>query len=116
LPGGKLIRLTDSTEFERVYRQGVAYRGELFALHAFQNELESARLGLSVSKKVGNAVTRNKVRRRLKEIFHELAGESPNADIVVSAKPLSADASFDELRAEFERALLKIKERKRTRG
>ena len=57
------MRLTDSPEFERVYRQGTAYRGKLFSVHAFPNELGTPRLGLSVSRKVGNAVTRNAVRR-----------------------------------------------------
>src|SRR5918993_1086528 len=63
------MRLTDSPEFERVYRQGTAFRGRLFSLHAFPNEIGFPRLGLSVAKKVGNAVTRNAVRRRLKGVF-----------------------------------------------
>ncbi len=101
-------RLTDSAEFERVYRQGVAYRGKLFSVHAFPNEAQAARLGLSVSKKVGNAVTRNTVRRRLKEIFRDSAPEAPDLDIVISARPSSADASFEDLREEFHRALQKL--------
>jgi ribonuclease P protein component len=44
------MRLTDSSEFERVYKQGTAYRGRLFSVHAFPNELGTLRLGLSVSK------------------------------------------------------------------
>lgn len=100
-------RLTDSHEFERVYRKGIAYRCKLFSVHKFPNELGTARLGLSVSKKVGNAVVRNTVRRRFKEIFRDLASEVQGIDIVVSAKPSSAGASFGELREEFERSLRK---------
>ena len=103
------MRLTDSPEFERVYRQGTAYRGRLFAVHAFPNELGNPRLGLSVSRKVGSAVTRNAVRRRLKEVFRaSTAGIPGNLDLVVSARPAAADATFDELRAEFGKALGKF--------
>jgi ribonuclease P protein component len=103
------MRLTDSPEFERVYRQGTAYRGRLFSVHAFLNEHGTPRLGISISRKVGNAVTRNAVRRRLREVFHsclsELAG---NLDLVVSARPAAAEATFEELREEFSESLGRV--------
>ncbi|MEJ7840774.1 MAG: ribonuclease P protein component [Rubrobacter sp.] len=103
------MRLTDSSEFEKVYRQGTAYRGKLFSVHAFPNGLGSLRLGLSVSKKVGNAVVRNTLRRRLREIFWGVApGSGSEVDLVVSARPPAKDASFGELRDEFTRALAKL--------
>jgi len=103
------MRLTDSPEFERVYRQGTAYRGRLFSVHAFPNELGTPRLGLSVSRRVGNAVTRNAVRRRLREVFHSCISEiSGNLDLVVSAKPAASGATFEELREEFGRSLGKV--------
>lgn len=106
------MRLTDSSEFEKVYRQGTAYRGKLFSVHAFPNELETLRLGLSVSKKVGNAVVRNTLRRRLREIFADVAPRSGNAfDLVVSARPAARDASFADLQEEFSRALVKLRVR-----
>ncbi len=114
MPVSKRRRLTDSPEFERVYRQGSAYRGKLFSVHAFPNESDTARLGLSVSKKVGNAVIRNTVRRRLKEIFRESLPEVPGLDIVVSARPSAADASFGELRDEFRHSLQKLEGRNRS--
>ncbi len=105
----KSTRLTDSPEFERVYRQGAAYRGSLFTVHAFPNEIGTPRLGLSVSRKVGNAVTRNAVRRRLKEVFYSALPEIPgNLDLVVSARPEAAEADFRELDEEFSRSLRKL--------
>lgn len=105
----KRTRLTDSPEFERVYRQGTAYRGKLFSVHAFPNEYGNPRLGLSVSRKVGSAVTRNAVRRRLREVFYScLTGIPGSLDLVVSARPAAASATLDELREEFSRALGKI--------
>jgi ribonuclease P protein component len=100
------MRLTDSPEFERVYRQGTAYRGKLFSVHAFPNEHGNPRLGLSVSRKVGTAVTRNAVRRRLREVVRACTSDIPgNLDLVVSARPAAAGATFGELQAEFGRAL-----------
>ena len=111
------MRLTDSSEFERVYRQGVAFRGKLFSVHAFPNGLETSRLGLSVSKKVGNAIVRNGLRRRLKEVFNaDHAGAGGGLDLVVSARPAAAEAGFEELREEFVRALHKLDAADRTRG
>ena len=105
----KSTRLTDSPEFERVYRQGAAYRGRLFTVHAFPNEIGTPRLGLSVSRKVGSAVTRNAVRRRLKEVFYSALPEIPgNLDLVVSARPAAAEADLRELNEEFARSLRKL--------
>jgi ribonuclease P protein component len=103
------MRLTDSPEFERVYRQGTAYRGRLFSVHAFPNEHGNPRLGLSVSRKVGNAVTRNAVRRRLREVFHSCISEiAGNLDLVVSARPAAAKATLEELREEFGKSLGRV--------
>ena len=83
-------------------------------MHALPNGLGEPRLGLSVSKKVGSAVTRNGVRRRLKEIFRSSRGGLPgDMDLVVSARPAAADASYQELNDEFSRSLGKIA---KTRG
>ena len=103
------MRLTDSPEFERVYRQGTAFRGRLFSVHAFPNEHGTPRLGLSISRKVGNAVTRNAVRRRLREVFYSCISElSGNLDLVVSARPAAAEATFEELQEEFSKSLGRV--------
>ena len=108
---GKRTRLTDSPDFERAYRQGTAYRGKLFSVHAFPNELGTPRLGLSVSRRVGNAVTRNTIRRRLREVFHAALPEIPgDLDLVVSARPATAEATVRELSEEFLRSVRKLGE------
>lgn len=92
-----------------MYREGTAYRGKLFSVHGFANEIGTPRLGLSVSRKVGNAVTRNTVRRRLREVFRSAITAIPGSlDLVVSARPAAAGAKLEELGQEFERALLKL--------
>lgn len=104
-------RLRTSLEFERVYRQGTVYRGRLFSVHALSaNGNPGPRLGLSVSKKVGSAVTRNTVRRRLREIFRSTSPHlPPSLDLVISARPAAAQASFEDLNEEFARSLKRLK-------
>lgn len=66
------------------------------------------RLGLSVSKRVGTAVKRNRVRRHLKEIFRPSTRRLESLDLVISARPGAAEASFGELNEEFLRFLSKL--------
>jgi ribonuclease P protein component len=102
----KSTSLTASPEFERVYRNGSVYRGKLFSVHVLPNTIGKPRLGLSVSKKVGSAVKRNKVRRRLKEVFRSsMERLSGDLDFVISARPAAAEATFEELNEEFLRSL-----------
>ena len=101
--------MSDSLEFERAYRQGDVFRGKLYSVHAYPNNVGNPRLGLSVSRKVGNAVVRNTVRRRLKEVFYAAKPDiSSGLDFVISARPASAHASFGELKEEFAKALRKL--------
>jgi ribonuclease P protein component len=62
------------------------------------NELPYCRLGLAVSRKVGNAVVRNRIKRRLREIFrHQLTDRTLRYDFVVVARSASAEADFSDL-------------------
>jgi len=113
------MKLRSSLEFDRVYRQGQVYRGRLFSVHALPNASGGSRLGLSVSRKVGTAVIRNHVRRRLKEVFHSEVEHLPlGTDLVISARPAAAQASFQDLSEEFSRSLqrLKLREHDTTGG
>lgn len=82
-------RLTRSVEFERVYRQGRSCANRHLVLYTFANESAAdPRVGLSVSRKVGGAVQRNRVKRALREAVDDLRGElGDGLDVVVVARP-----------------------------
>src|SRR4051812_14576375 len=86
-------RLSRSAEFERVYRHGRSKGNRFLVLYSFPRtgdaaEEEGPRLGLTVSRRVGGAVERSRVKRVLREAFWaEAACLAPEADYVVVARP-----------------------------
>ena len=85
-------RITRSGDFDAVYRRGRSSANRHLVVYAFQRADDdpdrAVRLGLSVSRKVGGAVERNRVKRVLRERFHEVVPElRPGVDLVVIARP-----------------------------
>ena len=97
-------RLKKNRAFQYVYRKGhsVACRN-LVMLLAPGRELK---IGFSVSKKTGNAVTRNRIKRRLRECFRPYLGDVKTGLYVIVARPSAAKAAFEDLKRDV-RYLLK---------
>jgi len=91
--------LRDRADYERVQKCGRWVRGDLVRIKRFPNDKGISRYGFIVSKKVGRAVTRNLIKRRLREIVRQqdiVAG----LDIIVCANPQASTASFTVLRTD----------------
>lgn len=92
-----LRSLRKKRDFELVFKSGVASRSRNLVLHARPNELGFHRLGLSVSKKIGKAVTRNRIKRLLREAVRRTMEETPSSyDFVLVAKKPSAECRLDD--------------------
>ena len=95
--------LTKRAQYTLVYRQGKVWARSLVVVKAMPNGLSLSRYGFSVTKKVGKAVQRNRVKRLLREIMR-LQSIKPGWDIVFIARPVAVNANYRQL----ERALTEL--------
>lgn len=96
------LRLRSRKDFDAVFQHGRAWNDTLLVLRALPNDLSHSRYGFVTSKRVGGAVVRNRIRRRLREIVRELP-LADGYDVVLSAKRAAADADFISLSSAVER-------------
>jgi ribonuclease P protein component len=93
-------RLRTATDIARLRRQGQPFHHRLAVLLIHQNDQAVSRVGFSVSKRIGGAVVRNRVRRRLRETTRlQMAQIQPGWDCLLIARPATPAASFVELQA-----------------
>ena len=104
----RLHTLKKNKEFGFVYRRGTGIPKRDFTMVCAKSKYGGIRAGFSVSKKVGNSVVRNKVRRRLKEAFRILLPElSGHYGIIFVARPCITDIEFSDLIRQMKSALKK---------
>ena len=87
-----------------MYRHGKAYRNELLVVRAIRTDREGSRVGFTAGRAVGNAVMRNRVKRRLREAVRSMA-LAPGRDLVINARAAAAQADYWRLRQMAEQLL-----------
>lgn len=102
----KRARVVASRDYERAQSRGRRRRGDHLTLWLSTNARGVARLGMAVSRKVGKSHDRQKLRRRLRELFrrHRIPLH-PGYDHIVVARPGAAEMSFDDLARELTQLL-----------
>lgn len=99
-------RLSENQRFRQVRQSGESYSHPLMVLVVLPNNLPESRCGFAVSRRVGNAVVRNRAKRRLREAVRSFWDVVvPGKDLVWIARPSVADAAFTDLQAACARLL-----------
>jgi len=108
-----LRSLAKRRDFELVFKKGLSSASKYLVIYARPNELNWNRLGLSVSKKIGKAVTRNRIKRLLREAMRKVLGDFlQHYDFVIVAKKIAAEGKLENFIRETERFLQKISHEK----
>lgn len=105
----KFKAITKNKEFLRGYKKGQAQVGSLVVIYVIKNRFDHTRIGITASKKVGNAVKRNRARRVIRESLRKLPIDfSKNLDIIIVARaktPFTKQQSVQkQLEIQFQKA------------
>ena len=104
-----LRSLTGRREFDLVFKEGSSLALKNLVIYARPNELGFSRLGLAVSKKIGKAVARNRIKRLLREAMRTMSGDILlHYDFVFVARKLSADSGMDDIMRDIKRFLSRL--------
>ncbi len=104
----KTVSITQNHEFRSLYYKGGSKASGLLVVYFRKNRYGLNRLGITVSKKVGNAVMRNRVRRLIRENYRLMEAELLDGyDIVIVARTRMAEADFHQTAATLRRLLEK---------
>lgn len=107
------MRLTHALEYQRAYAASIRkHAGPLVIFAYAEDDQPRPRLGLAVSRRVGNAVTRGRIKRRIREAFRQSQRELPAMDLVVRVRPHAA-LSVDEYRGWLTGAAARLESRAR---
>lgn len=110
----KLQMLRNSRQFRQVYDQGQRFHTSLFSVFVLKTIGDEQRFGITITRKIGNAVVRNRCKRRLREALRKQLSESANLAVVGLGFDLVINAKSDLVKADFKQiadALAKVMER-----
>ncbi len=89
------MRIKRRDDFRRAFRAGVEWKGACFSLRLVE-ETSGPRIGIVVSRRFGNAVERNRVKRRIREGFRRIAAQLPAVDIIILPRPACQRLGVEE--------------------
>lgn len=111
----KQFSLRKNVDFERVYKKSKHYYNRDFTVFIKNNGVNRPRFGFSISKKVGKANQRNKLKRRLRSIVYENYRSINNVDIIIIPKKHTTDFTYQKLKSSLGHVLSKAFKDKKIR-
>ena len=104
----KTLSVTRNSLFKRLYSKGKSAASYDIVIYTLVNKSGGNRLGITVSTKIGSAVVRNRIRRRLKEAYRTIENNIPDGiNLVIVARSAAKDKKMPELRDSLEKLLRK---------
>lgn len=100
---GKDRRVLRRAEYLEIYATGRRHAGRLLVFFVRPGTTDRTRLGVTITKKTGSAVVRNRLRRRIRELFRRTRPFAAPVDLVVNVRPGAEEATFSALAADFAR-------------
>lgn len=101
----KSYRVKTDRDFQCIFNDGTSFANRQFVVYAIDRGRSHFRLGLSVSKKLGNAVTRNTIKRRLRHLVQEFGPNLVHQDIVIIARKGVEDLTYDQMKQNLNHVL-----------
>lgn len=101
-------RVKKNKEFSYIYKKGKFYSCKYFLVHFVDTKLEVAKIGISVSKKIGNSVVRSKVKRIMSEVVRLSLPTLKIKNYIITLKPDVVEADFKKLTVEFNNFITKF--------
>ncbi|WP_153126896.1 ribonuclease P protein component [Peribacillus tepidiphilus] len=114
----KKLRIKKNSEFQHVFQKGESFANRQFVIYVLEKpEQDFFRIGLSVSKKIGNAVVRNQIKRYIRQSFLELKDEiSTGKDYVIIARKPASEMDFFQVKSSLVHVLKRAKVLRRFPG
>lgn len=101
----KTYRVKRAQDFQAIFDHGKSVANRRFVVYHLESSQKHFRVGLSVSKKLGNAVTRNRVKRKLRHVLMALTPDLKHQDFVVIARKGVEDLDYHEIKKNLEHVL-----------
>lgn len=103
------VTIKENYEFRRMYAKGKSGVSSCLVVYFRPNRRKANRLGITVSTKLGHAVVRNRIRRRLREIFRLSQGQMKQGyDVILVARGRAVRADYWEMKRAFEKTCKKL--------
>lgn len=103
-------RVKSDADFQQIFKKGKSFANRQFVIYYLERpKQENYRIGISVSKKIGNAVVRNKMKRFIRQAFLELEGRvKEDSDFIIIVRKPAVDLSVNEVKKSLTHVLKKI--------